>query len=69
MLRPEVLERVVAGLERRPGRWEVGIYDRVGATARPEPTPVVTVTVGPDDRAGTATPPGPIPTRTVTVKP
>ncbi|MEU4403401.1 hypothetical protein AB0F88_02685 [Streptosporangium sp. NPDC023963] len=69
LLRPGVVERVSAGIERRPGRWAVGVYDQADRTAPPGPTPTRTVTVEPDDRAGAATRPGPTPTRTVTVGP
>ncbi|WP_329092851.1 MULTISPECIES: hypothetical protein [unclassified Streptosporangium] len=69
LLRPGVIERLTAELGRRPGRWEVGVYDRAGLTAPPWPIPTRTVTVEPDDRTGTTARPEPIPTRTVTVEP
>ncbi|WP_436757032.1 hypothetical protein [Streptosporangium sp. V21-05] len=69
LLWPGVVERVAAELELRPGRWEVGFYDRAGMAAPPEPTPTKTVTVGPDERAGTTARPEPTVTRTVTVEP
>ncbi|MFF3436744.1 hypothetical protein [Streptosporangium sp. NPDC002721] len=71
LLRPGVVERVAAELERQQGRWEVGFYDRAGMTAlpRPRPTPTRTVTVGPGGPAGTTARPEPTPTRTVTVRP
>ncbi|WP_440097743.1 hypothetical protein [Streptosporangium sp. H16] len=47
LLWPGVAERVTAELERRPGRWEIGIYDRAVTTAPPRPTATRTVTVGP----------------------
>ncbi|WP_344749454.1 hypothetical protein [Streptosporangium vulgare] len=47
LLWPGVVERVAAELGRQPGRWEVGLYDRVGMTAPPRPTPTRTVTVEP----------------------
>ncbi|MER5647068.1 hypothetical protein [Streptosporangium sp. NPDC002524] len=67
LLWPGVVERVAAELERRPGRWEVGFYDRAGTSVRPEPTR--TVTLAPDDLGDTTTPPEPGPTRTVTIGP
>ncbi|WP_440065222.1 hypothetical protein [Streptosporangium sp. OZ121] len=67
LLNPGVIERVFAEIERRPGRWAVGVYDQAGRTAPPRPT--APSTVEPDDRSDTTTPPGPAPTSAVTVEP
>lgn len=42
MLRPGVVERLVAKLGPRPGHWDAGVYDRADLTASQQPTPAKT---------------------------